>query len=43
MFLAAIERHKPRVPDLFVLLTGPTRGYLKAGLEHLGVPYAHHH
>lgn len=43
VFLAAVEHLKARVPDLFVLLTGPARGYLKAGLDRLGVPYAHHH
>ncbi len=29
-----------RIP-LFVLLTGPARGYVKAGLERLGIPYRH--
>ena len=26
---------------LFVLLTGPSRGYVKKGLEYLGIPYSH--
>lgn len=26
---------------VFVLLTGPARGYVARGLEHLGIPYAH--
>jgi glycosyltransferase involved in cell wall biosynthesis len=29
------------LPDLVVLLTGPSRGYVKAGLERAGVPYRH--
>lgn len=40
VFLDAVEemaRHRP----VFVLLTGPARGYVKAGLERLGVPYRH--
>lgn len=28
---------------IFVLLTGPARGYVKRRLEAAGVPYAHHH
>jgi len=36
--LDALRRH---VPELFVLLSGPARGYVKAGLERLGVPYRH--
>ena len=36
--LDALRRH---VPELCVLLSGPARGYVKAGLEQLGVPYRH--
>lgn len=32
---------KTRVPELWVLLSGPARGYVKAGLERLGIPYRH--
>ena len=39
VFLKTIEILKPRVPELFVLLSGPARGYVKADLEQLGVPY----
>ena len=42
VFLKAIELLKPRIPELFVLLSGPARGYIKAGLEQLGVPYRHY-
>ncbi|MGZ4412495.1 MAG: glycosyltransferase [Gaiellaceae bacterium] len=41
VLLAAIERLRPRIPELFVLLTGPARGFVKDGLERLGVPYRH--
>ncbi|MBF0267993.1 MAG: glycosyltransferase family 4 protein [Alphaproteobacteria bacterium] len=40
LFLATIENVAKRVP-LFVLLTGPARGYVKAGLDRIGVPYRH--
>lgn len=40
IFLRVIERlHKEY--KLFVLLTAPARGYVKEGLEALGVPYRH--
>ena len=42
VFLKAISLLKRRVPELFVLLTGPARGYMKAGLERLGIPYRHY-
>jgi glycosyltransferase involved in cell wall biosynthesis len=42
VFLKTIEILKSRVPELFVLLSGPARGYIKAGLERLGVPYRHY-
>jgi len=41
VFLKVIELLKPHVRELFVLLSGPARGYVKAGLERLGVPYRH--
>ena len=42
VFLAAVDRLRKDV-DIFVLLTGPARGYVKKGLEQLGVSYAHHY
>jgi len=30
-----------RHPNLFVLLTGPSRGFVKRGLERAGIPYRH--
>jgi glycosyltransferase involved in cell wall biosynthesis len=42
LLVAAAERLRELVPDLWLLLTGPSRGYVKAGLERIGVPYRHH-
>lgn len=42
VFLKTIQILKSRVPELFVLLSGPARGYVKAGLERLSVPYKHY-
>jgi glycosyltransferase involved in cell wall biosynthesis len=42
VFLSAIAELKKSIP-VFVLLSGPARGYVKAGLERLGVRYAHHY
>lgn len=41
VFLRTVELLKPRVPELYVLLSGPSRGYVKEGLTRLGVPYRH--
>lgn len=41
VFLEIISRLKGEIPSLFVLLSGPSRGYVKKGLEELGVPYRH--
>ena len=42
VFLSTMELLKKDVGnDLFVLLSGPSRGYMKRGLENLGVPYKH--
>ncbi|MBI3978489.1 MAG: glycosyltransferase family 4 protein [Chloroflexi bacterium] len=41
IFLKTLEILKPRLPELFVVLSGPARGYVKAGLERLGIPYRH--
>ncbi|AHJ31307.1 glycosyltransferase [Nodularia spumigena CS-584] len=42
IFLKAIEILKSQIPELLVLLTGPSRGYMKRGLEDLKVPYRHY-
>jgi glycosyltransferase involved in cell wall biosynthesis len=41
VLLAAAERLRERVPELFFLLTGPARGYVKQGLDGLGIPHRH--
>ncbi len=41
IFLRTVERLKERISDIFVLLSGPARGYVKKGVERLGVPYKH--
>jgi glycosyltransferase involved in cell wall biosynthesis len=41
VLLAMLERLREPVPELFVLLTGPARGYVRAGLERLRIPYRH--
>jgi glycosyltransferase involved in cell wall biosynthesis len=40
VFLGTLERLRSSYP-LFVVLTGPARGYVKQGLERLGIPYVH--
>jgi glycosyltransferase involved in cell wall biosynthesis len=42
IFLQTLEILKSRIPELFVLLSGPARGYVKRGLETLGIPYRHY-
>lgn len=41
VLLAALERLRERLPELEVLVTGPSRGYVLAGLERLGVRHRH--
>jgi len=42
IFLAAVERLASDLP-VFVLLGGPARGYVRKGLERLGIRYAYHY
>ena len=42
VLIKTLEILKSRIPELFVLLTGPSRGYVKTGLERLNIPYKHH-
>lgn len=42
IFLDTVAQVAARVKNVLVLLTGPARGYVKQGLEKLGVPYRHH-
>ena len=41
VFLEVIAKLKPQIPNLWILLSGPARGFVKNGLEKLGVPYQH--
>jgi glycosyltransferase involved in cell wall biosynthesis len=41
ILLDVAGRLRERVPELVFLLTGPSRGYVRAGLERLGVPSRH--
>jgi glycosyltransferase involved in cell wall biosynthesis len=39
--VAALQIVKAEVPELFVLLTGPARGYVRGALDRLGISYVH--
>ena len=41
VFLKVVEILRNRVPELYVLLSGPARGFVKAGLQRLGIPFHH--
>lgn len=41
IFVQAMNVLKGRIPELHVVLSGPARGYVKAGLEKLGIPQHH--
>jgi glycosyltransferase involved in cell wall biosynthesis len=41
VLVATLERLRRSIPELFVLLTGPARGYVRRELERLAVPYRH--
>ena len=41
IFLEVIGRLKENVPNLWVLLSGPARGYVKSGLSEIDVPHKH--
>jgi glycosyltransferase involved in cell wall biosynthesis len=40
-FVATLSRLQRHISELFVLLTGPARAYVRSGLEELGIPYRH--
>lgn len=42
VFLEVVANLSARYNNLLVLLTGPARGYVKQGLERLGIPYIYH-
>lgn len=39
VLVAALVATRARVPELFVLLSGPARGYVRSALERLRIPY----
>jgi glycosyltransferase involved in cell wall biosynthesis len=41
LLVQALARAKREVPALHVLLSGPARGYVKAGLAEAGIPFVH--
>jgi glycosyltransferase involved in cell wall biosynthesis len=41
IFLKVIEKLRLEIPNLWILLSGPSRGYVRNGLDALGVPYRH--
>lgn len=43
ILLKSLAILKNRIPELFVLLTGPARGYVKKGLLESEIPFAHYH
>lgn len=41
VFVETMKRLKKDAPELFVILSGPARGYVKKGLNEAGIPYLH--
>jgi glycosyltransferase involved in cell wall biosynthesis len=41
IFVRTVEILRERIPELFVLLSGPARGYVIAGLNRMNVPFKH--
>jgi glycosyltransferase involved in cell wall biosynthesis len=41
VLVSALKRLQPVAPELWVLLTGPARGFVRRALERLGIPYRH--
>ncbi len=42
IFIDVLSKLRSHIPNLFVLLSGPARGFVKANLDTLGIPYCHH-
>ena len=43
VFLEVVSKLYAQCNNLLILLTGPARGYVKRGLDKIGVPYIHHY
>jgi glycosyltransferase involved in cell wall biosynthesis len=41
VLVATLERARADAPELFVVLTGPARGYVVGELQRLGIPHVH--
>jgi glycosyltransferase involved in cell wall biosynthesis len=41
--VAVLDSLRASIPELFVLLTGPARGYVRSALEQRGIPHRHLH
>jgi glycosyltransferase involved in cell wall biosynthesis len=41
ILVKVLQQVQAQVPGLYVLLSGPARGYVKQGLEKAGIPYRH--
>ena len=41
IFIETLKILKDKVKELFVILTGPSRGFIKNGLKKLNIPYKH--
>lgn len=41
VFVETMRRLKQDIPELYVMLSGPARGYVKKGLEEADIPYLH--
>src|SRR3989344_5320924 len=41
IFIKVVEKLKQEIPNLWVLLSGPSRGYVKKELNRIGIPYCH--
>jgi glycosyltransferase involved in cell wall biosynthesis len=40
-FVAVVERLREAIPEIFVLMTGPARGYVRGELDRRGIPHRH--
>lgn len=42
IFINVLKKLKSNIKEIFVLLTGPSRGYLKKELDNINIPYKHY-
>jgi glycosyltransferase involved in cell wall biosynthesis len=41
LLVESLDLLRARVPELFVVLSGPSRGYVRRALDRMGIPYVH--